>query len=380
MKNISFYLRIIFMVGITCFVLFWSQNLFAYNLACIACLIYLLVSTAAMNIRRKEKTIYATVYTVIMIVQIIVNFLLIKLSRYNEYIFDLCKIFSVLLILLPFFSKRILYLTGLDFFIYSFLDKWYGTIYSQFIQDKEAISDKIERVKNAGQRINREQINEIVKDMPKHSAFSYVNNGSLSDKYFEKAYSTMDSGYVYIVISKSKSAASEVIGAFTSKQFNHVSLSFDRELHTIISYNGGANIFSPGLNPELMTDLIGKEGSALMVYRLAATAEQKKIIIDKVKEINETGSAYNITGLIFGYSHRPNIMFCSQFVYIMLEIAKLNYFEKKVMRVKPTDFIELDYFRQLEFVYQITAKESELAFENYSKEVELDRGNIKRKV
>lgn len=360
MKNIRFYIRILFIIGILCFVLFWSQSLIAYSVACIICLLYLLASTATLNISRKEKIIHATIYTIIMILQIAMNFLLIKISRYNNHVYEIYKLVTTILILLPFFSKKILHFTGIDLVLYPVLDKWYSTIYSQFIKDKEAISDKFERVKNASQKINREQINEIIKDAPRHSAFSYINNGSLSDKYFEKVNSTLNSGYIYLVISKSKSSASEIIGAFTCKQYNHISLSFDRELTTIISYNGGSDLFSPGLNPELIPDIINKEGSSLMVYGLKCTKEQKTIISNKVKEINEVGSAYNVTGLLFGYTHRPNIMFCSQFVYIMLEIAKLNYFEKDIMRVKPTDFIELDYYRQLKFMYQITEKESEL--------------------
>ncbi|MDL2310568.1 hypothetical protein LJC13_01155, partial [Peptostreptococcaceae bacterium OttesenSCG-928-C18] len=336
-------------------------------------LVYLFIGIALSDATKKEKTIHTTIYTIIMALQIVLNMLLIKVSNYNYNVFILCKIASILLILTPFFIRRILYYTGLDYLVYSFFDKWYGAIYSQLIHDKEAISDKLERVKKAGQTITREQINDIIKDLPRHSAFSYINNGSLSDTYFEKSYSTVDDGYIYLIISESKSSASEVIGVFTGKKHNHVSLSFDKELHTIISYNKGANIFSPGLNPELVSDLVGKEGASSMIYRLKASPEQKKIIIDKVKEINEIGSAYNITGLVLGYSHRPNIMFCSQFVYTMLELAKLNYFEKDVMRVKPSDFIELDYYRQLEFVFEISAAETENAYEKYYEKIGKDK-------
>ncbi len=365
MKNISLYLRLIFMIGITGFVLYWSENYLVYNLASIFCLIYMLINTAISPIKRKEKTIHATIYTIIMVFQMFFNFLVIKISKYNQDVFAICRLLSVVLMLLPFFIKRILYYTRLDYSVYSFFDKWYGVIYSQVIQDREALVDKIERVKRAGQVITREQVNEIVRDLPRHSAFSYINNGSLSQNYFNKAYSTLDDEYLYLIISKSKSAASEIIGVFTNKKYNHISLSFDKELHTIISYNGGADIFSPGLNPEIMADLVSKEGSSSMIYRLKTSSEQKKKIVDKVKEINDIGSAYNITGLVLGYTHRPNIMFCSQFVYLMLELVKLNYFEKDVMRVKPTDFIELDYYRQLEFVFEITAEEKEIAYEKY---------------
>ena len=47
-------------------------------------------------------------------------------------------------------------------------------------------------------------------------------------------------------------------------------------------------------------------------------------------------------------------MFCSQFTYTMLELAGLNYFEKAATHVQPTDFIELDYYRNLEYVTEIT--------------------------
>jgi hypothetical protein len=46
-------------------------------------------------------------------------------------------------------------------------------------------------------------------------------------------------------------------------------------------------------------------------------------------------------------------MFCSQFVYTMLEKGGLNYFEKKHERVRPMDFIELNKGRALEFVYAL---------------------------
>jgi hypothetical protein len=72
-----------------------------------------------------------------------------------------------------------------------------------------------------------------------------------------------------------------------------------------------------------------------------------------VEEINREGNAYNMLGLVLKYSHKPNIMFCSQFVYRMLQIAGLAYFNKDNGKVRPTDFIELDYYRNLQFVYEL---------------------------
>ena len=47
------------------------------------------------------------------------------------------------------------------------------------------------------------------------------------------------------------------------------------------------------------------------------------------------------------------MMFCSQFVYRMLQIGEVAYFQKQPGEVRPTDFVELDYRRQLEFVQEI---------------------------
>lgn len=55
-------------------------------------------------------------------------------------------------------------------------------------------------------------------------------------------------------------------------------------------------------------------------------------------------------------------MFCSQFTYTMLEIAGLNYFEQKAAHVRPTDFIELDYYRKLQFVDRIVLDNGDNAY------------------
>jgi hypothetical protein len=96
-----------------------------------------------------------------------------------------------------------------------------------------------------------------------------------------------------------------------------------------------------------------KEGASVLIYSLAATPEQKRIIIDKIAIINNEGSAYNLIGFVIKRSLKPNIMFCSQFVYKMLEYADLQYFENKAGNVRPTDLIECDYRRKLQYEYEL---------------------------
>lgn len=200
-------------------------------------------------------------------------------------------------------------------------------------------------------------IKDIVKDLPRHNAFNYVNKRSLNEEYFKTAKETLDNGYVYIVLSSTGSPAGKLIGKVTKKEYAHASLSFDEELKTIVSFNGGENIFSPGLNQEMIEFFNKKSDANIVVYKLEANRKQKEKILEEVKKINDQGSSYNLLGLFFPYSHRKNIMFCSQFVYTMLKVGELNYFDKKPEEVKPTDFVELDYERKLEFCTKIFVKD-----------------------
>lgn len=192
------------------------------------------------------------------------------------------------------------------------------------------------------------------RELARHNSFRYLTRGSLSRDYFRRALGTLQEGYLYLVLAKSKSPAGEVIGLFTDREYNHVSLSFDRDLRTLVSYNGGRAGQAPGLNPETVPALLENPGASLRIYRLPATRHQKQIILRRLGKLNQEGSAYNLLGLVFRFSYRPNIMFCSQFVYSVLRLAGLDYFQWDPFQVRPTDFVELDCWRQLELVAELT--------------------------
>ncbi|MDR1065221.1 MAG: hypothetical protein LBL25_02510, partial [Oscillospiraceae bacterium] len=210
--------------------------------------------------------------------------------------------------------------------------------------------DSVKRVIKKGRRtLSKENLGELINDFPRHNSFRYVNRGSLTEEYFKLAYGTLPDENVYIIISNTGSPASEIISAFTGTQYNHASLSFDRELKTIISYNGGEKLYPPGLNTETVKYFNRKKDSSVIVYSLPVNTEKKRTIIDEIKKINEQGSAYNLFGLVLKHSFKPNIMFCSQFVYKMLRIVGANYFEKEGGQIKPTDLVELDYEKKLRY-------------------------------
>lgn len=225
--------------------------------------------------------------------------------------------------------------------------------FSTLEEKQERLLQLLSDVERTAKKLSPENLQAVLGDSFRHSSVSYINQGSLTEAWFREAGDSLEDPYLYIVVSDTGSAAGEIIGSVTRKVYNHASLSFDRELKTILSYNGGENLYPPGLNPELVTYFRKKPEASVLVYRLPCTREQKERVLKTVERINREGSAYNMMGLVTKQSYKPNIMFCSQFVYRMLMTADLTYFDKPAGEVRPTDFVELDYYRKLEFVREI---------------------------
>jgi hypothetical protein len=188
---------------------------------------------------------------------------------------------------------------------------------------------------------------ELVRTIPRHNSFRYITAGSLGEGYFAEARRTLEDPAVYLVLSSTKSPASKFIRLFTGQAYNHVSLAFDRDLLTLVSYNGGNGDFGPGLNRESPGELRRSPGSSLAVYRLPLSLAAKRGMIERVGRIDREGSSYNLLGLILNCSFKPNIMFCSQFVYSLLEGEGIRLFDRAAGRVRPMDFVLLDRDRRL---------------------------------
>jgi len=335
------------------FFLYGNQQLFFITY--ISLYLVIVLRAISMHSKKRMKLLMIFAQSLLLFLQ----FLFIRLIAPSAFDFSYSfkqifgNVFSALSILFPFTLEHLFIINKHASFYLPSAEEITTFTFNQVKNAKERILSRIEEVKKLSSSISPGNLEEVLTDLPRHSSFRYINNGTLTDEYFDTAYASLDDPYMYIIISNTGSAASEIISIFTKKQYNHASLSFDGELKTIVSYNGGQRVYPPGLNQETIEFFNQKEEASIIVYRLAAKPEQKKIIIDKIKEMNSEGSAYNITGLIFTHSYKPNILFCSQFVYKMLKYADLQYFEKKDGKVKPTDFVELDYRRHLQMAYEI---------------------------
>jgi hypothetical protein len=299
---------------------------------------------------KKHKIVMAVIYLLIMVFQLVYNTLVAFSENNTAFMSIRGKFVGIIMVLIPFFIQRLTSESkNVKFYLPSVQDVSVFT-FNELVEN----INTLKKIVNKGQEsLSKENIDGLLKDIPRHNSFRYINKGSLTDEYFEIAYQTLEDLNIYIIISNTGSPAGEIISIFTKKQYNHASLSFDKNLKTIISYNGGEKLYPPGLNMEMLKYFNKKDDSSIIVYSLPVTPEKKKAIIDKIIEINRQGNAYNLIGLVFKFSFKPNIMFCSQFVYKMLKMAEIHYFDKKDGQIKPTDLIELDYYRKLKYEYEI---------------------------
>ncbi|MCL2225038.1 MAG: hypothetical protein FWB96_08755 [Defluviitaleaceae bacterium] len=349
------YMQMLFFLFLV-FVLFvGSAEVFV--LAYIVVFIIVTVQTMMTPGRKKSRRYRVMAYTAILVVQIT----MLEHILYSETVFEnmpqfiFRRILGLLLLCLPILVSR--YVSSLRYSHYN-LPPVGGAVsvgISELLNTADTIKRTAEIISESKKKLCIDNLKTLAHDMTRHNSFHYVNNKSLSEEYFVKARESFSDPKIYIVISKTGSPASEFLSVFTQKQYNHASISFDNKLQTTISYNGGENVYPPGLNMELLEFFAKSQDSKIMVYSLACTAEQKKKMLDKIAKINKEGSAYNILGIfLHKRRHKPNILYCTQFVYNLLDDVGLSYFPKPHGRISPTDLVELDYYRKLQFELEIT--------------------------
>lgn len=351
-KRLVYIQKIVLSIIILGLLLFGTLDIFVA--AYFSIFLFIAISTAVSQLKIFVKIGMIFTSLVILVLQGIITETLFPNTE-NITVFTLFfhRALSVIILWLQPIIAKILFISIQSRFHFSSFKETPIISFSELKVNSQKIKEKVSELQNIKKSFSFENIKEIIDDLPRHSSFKYINDGTLSEEYFIEAENSLDDPFIYIIVSKTGSAASEVISVFTKQEYNHASISFDRDLKTIISYNGGEKIFPPGLNHEMVEFFSKKGDSSIIVYSLSCTREQKQNIIEKIRKINEEGSAYNMLGLIFKYSHKPNIMFCSQFVYNVLEKGGLSYFESKGASVTPSDLVEQDYYKKLNFEYEI---------------------------
>lgn len=317
----------------------------------------LLIHTLFSKNKWKIKLMFMGIYILILVLQQIYINNVVFLNDDFGLVTLIKKVIAIIIIFLPYFVRYLHYIYTLE---HQFTIGKHASITFDMLASINRRRNDLKGNWDKGKVVlSKDNITEIAQDIPRHSYFKYLNKDTLSEAFFKECESSLSDEHIYIILSSTGSSASELISLFTKKAYNHVSLSFDQDLKTTISYNGGENVTLPGLNQEQLKSFHKKDDASIMVYKMKAPKENKRRIIEKIREINDAGSAYNLVGLVTKVSIRPNIMFCSQFIYSILQVGNLAYFESVNTKVKPTDFVENDYYRKLEFCYEINFKDME---------------------
>lgn len=240
---------------------------------------------------------------------------------------------------------------------------------------RQRMNQKMGHLRQLGGALSPSAVREMLVDLPRHRVTRYVNKEALSEEYLAHLEESMEDPYVYLVFSDTGSVVSTALGVFHKKLYNHISIAFDSELATLISYNGGEKVSPPGLNPEIIQWFYKKEDASIRIYRLKVSRKQKEGMAARIRQIDREGSAYNLLGFTRNKAFAPNIMFCSQFVYCLLEEVGANYFQMAPEDTKPSDLIEQDYLRKLEYMETIMLSEV-LAGEGNVQSAEEESGEV----
>lgn len=174
---------------------------------------------------------------------------------------------------------------------------------------------------------------------------------------------------IYILLTNTGSIPTKIIKVYTKAPYNHVAISFTRDLRRFYSF--GRKKYN---NPLLGGFVIESLDSKIYEYFNETTCSIFSLDVDRrvyyrmrkvIKQFEKERDKYvysfiGLLGVIVKVPiEREHGYFCSQFVATVLEKSGLNLFNKPPGLVTPNDFMELE---ELNHIY--TGKLSD-----YSKEV-----------
>ena len=166
---------------------------------------------------------------------------------------------------------------------------------------------------------------------------------------------------IYLILSRSKSIVSTIVGIFTKDRYTHTSLSFDD--HFDCNYSFGRRYARFPLPAGLITEGFSRGMYELYpdipcaIYQLDCSDESwnraREIIGEMMKE--QKRYRYSLIGLInidLGIARKyPYKYFCSQFVSEVLRDAGIIQLEKDPSLMKPRDIMEIE---GLKLIYEGT--------------------------
>lgn len=158
---------------------------------------------------------------------------------------------------------------------------------------------------------------------------------------------------IYIVLSQTGTLFSRALRVYTKDPYNHASLSFDKNLHTMYSFGRKSryNIFNSGFVLENFNNGLYRffPNASCQVLEVSVTQAEYDSMLEAVELFYDNIDAYryNILGIV-GFMvglrlGRKNHFFCSQFVSQIL--METDMWDRIPEFTKPMDFRDLPNVR-----------------------------------
>ena len=197
-------------------------NFILFDLIYVFVYLFIVLITFLKEDNRKRLIYIISIFTGIMVIELVFNHLVIFNPDNSDTVFLFSKIIGAIFVFIPFIIEPFIIVTKYDYYNFPSIVDPNAISYSDFLKFGSEISEGLEKLKEIKEKITYDDILKIMKDFPKHNSFKYINKNSLSPEYFKKAYDAIDDKNIYIILSNTGSAASEIISIFTKKAYNHV--------------------------------------------------------------------------------------------------------------------------------------------------------------
>ncbi|WP_017414222.1 hypothetical protein [Clostridium tunisiense] len=184
----------------------------------------------------------------------------------------------------------------------------------------------------------------------------------------------MEKHYLYIVLTRTNTTVSRLIGLFTNDEYTHAAISLDKELNRMYSFarKYTFNPFIGRFKQEVLNQGLYKFSNTLpgTIMKVEVSKEQYEKAEELVNHFidNSNSYKYNYKGLIHNLLNKEvcyqDRFLCSEFVYYILNHSGVLDFNMSRNLVRPETLLQA----KGEIIYKGNLKEIESTSNNYEVE------------
>ena len=212
------------MLKLLALMIFISGNSLIYVAAYMVITIVMIARALAAGFRKRDKILICITYVAIMHFQLLYIATVIFGTEHQLIWYWCLRAVGVIFMALPLFIERLVTSNKSAQFYLPSVEEIKTISFSYLKDNKAAINQTFDDIERVTTKLTPENLAGALGGSSGHSSVKYVNKGSLTEEFFEKAKASFDDPWMYIVISDTGSAASEIIGSVTRREYNHASL------------------------------------------------------------------------------------------------------------------------------------------------------------